>query len=153
MAGTVEARIKELGHALPKVPPPIGLYVPAVRTGNLVMTSGQLPLVDGQLAFAGAVGGDVSEKDGAAAARFCVVNALAAIKAEIGELDDVKRVVRLDGFVQSTPDFDAQPAVLNGASQFLVDVFGDIGRHTRMAIGVNALPMNAPVEVAVWVEV
>ncbi len=153
MPGEVEAKIAKLGHVLPQPPEPVGFYVPVIRTGNLVLTSGQLPFVGGKLAFKGTVGKELVEADAGSAAELCVLNALAAIKGEIGDLDEVKQVVRVEGFVQSADGFHDQPLVLNNASQLLVDAFGERGKHVRMAIGVNALPLDAPVEIALTVEV
>jgi enamine deaminase RidA (YjgF/YER057c/UK114 family) len=149
----VEMKMKNLGVDLPGLPGAVGNYVPAVRTGSLVVTSGQLPFVGRELAFKGHVGREIDETDAQAAAKLCVLNALAAIKSLIGDLDKITRVVRLDGFVRSAEGFTAQPVVMNGASEFLVAVFGEAGRHTRCAIGVNELPLGAAVEAALWVEV
>jgi enamine deaminase RidA (YjgF/YER057c/UK114 family) len=146
------ARLAELGIALPPVVAPLAAYVPAVRTGSLVYTAGQLPFIDGQLPATGKVGGEVAAEEAAYLARTCALNALAAIHGLVG-LDSVARVVKVLGFVASTPDFTGQPAVLNGASEFLREVFGDAGAHARSAVGVAALPMDAPVEVELIVEV
>lgn len=148
-----EAKLAELGLKLPDVAPPAGAYIPTVRTGSLVFTSGQLPLVDGSLARTGKVGAEVSAEDAKALAQRCVLNALAAIKAEIGDLAQVKRVVKITGFVASVPEFTGQPGVVNGASELLGAVFGDAGRHARSALGVAVLPLDAPVEVELIVEV
>jgi enamine deaminase RidA (YjgF/YER057c/UK114 family) len=150
---TVAERLAELGVELPVASPPLAAYVPAVRSGDLVWTSGQLPMVDGKLAEAGAVGSDVDPERAAELARVCAINALAAIQGEIGDLDQVLRVVKVVGFVRSAPGFGGQPAVVNGASNFLGDVFGDIGKHARSAVGVAELPLGAPVEVEVVVQV
>lgn len=146
------ARLAELGIALPTVVAPLAAYVPAVRSGTLVFTSGQLPIVDGVLARAGKVGADVSPEEGAALARTCALNALAAVDALVG-LDSVIRVVKVVGYVASAPQFTGQPAVINGASGLLAEVFGDAGAHARSAVGVAALPLDAPVEVELVVEV
>jgi enamine deaminase RidA (YjgF/YER057c/UK114 family) len=127
--------------------------VPAVRDGALVWTSGQLPMVDGTLAATGVVGAEVSAEQAADLARICALNALAAIKAEVGDLDAVERVVKVVGFVASAPEFTAQPAVVNGASTLLGEVFGEAGKHARSAVGVAALPLGAPVEVELIVRV
>ena len=148
-----EERLKSLGYPLPSAPAAVGAYVSAVRTGNLVVTSGQLPFVGKELTFTGKLGSDLHDSDGAHAARICAVNALAQIKACIGSLDRITRIVKVDGYVQSAAGFERQPQVLNGASELLVEVFGDKGRHTRIAIGVNELPLNAAVELVVWAEV
>ena len=149
---TPAERLAALGLVLPPVVPPVAAYVPAVRTGNLIFTSGQLPMVDGQLPAVGKVGALVSPEQAKELARICALNALAAIDALVG-LDAVVRVVKVVGFVASTPDFTGQPAVVNGASELLGDVFGDAGQHARSAVGVAALPLDAPVEVELVVEV
>ncbi|XVS64767.1 RidA family protein [Actinosynnema sp. CA-299493] len=146
------ARLAELGVELPEVAAPVAAYVPAVRTGQLVFTSGQLPFVKGTLAATGKVGGDVSPEEAKAHARTCALNALAAIDALVG-LDQVVRVVKLVGFVASADGFTGQPAVINGASDLLGEVFGDAGRHARAAVGVAELPLGAPVEVELIVEI
>jgi enamine deaminase RidA (YjgF/YER057c/UK114 family) len=148
-----EQRLADKGLSIPEVAKPVAAYVPAVRTGNYVMTSGQLPLRDGQLLYTGKVGGGVSEDEAFECAQQCVLNALAAVKAEIGELSAVTRVVRVGAFVASTPHFTAQPKVANGASELLGEVFGDAGQHARAAVGVAVLPLDAPVEVELVVEV
>lgn len=150
---TVEERLKQLGHELPHAPEAVGFYVPVLRTGNLVVTSGQLPTIGKELAFTGKVGHELHEEDGYNAARLCALNALAQIKACVGDLEQVTRIVRVEGFVQSAPGFNRQSQVLNGASELLVKAFGEKGKHTRFAVGVNELPLNAAVEVAVWAEV
>ena len=152
-AGRVQAKLAELGLSLPPVAAPVAAYVPAVRTGNLVWTSGQLPFVDGKLATTGKVGAEVDPEAAHDLARTCALNAIAAVAAEIGDLDRVRRVVKVVGFVASAPDFTGQPSVINGASGLLGDVFGDAGRHARSAVGVAVLPLDAPVEVEVVVEV
>ena len=146
-------RLTELGLTLPAVSAPVAAYVPAVRTGNLVWTSGQLPFVDGSLPITGKVGAEVEAGRAQELARTCALNALAAIAAEIGDLDRVRRVVKVVGFVASAPGFFGQPGVINGASELLGQVFGDAGRHARSAVGVAVLPLDAPVEVEVVVEV
>lgn len=150
---TATARLAELGLSLPAVAAPVAAYVPAVRTGNLVWTSGQLPFVDGALPMTGKVGAEVDAGRAQELARTCALNALAAIAAEIGDLDRVRRVVKVVGFVASAPGFFGQPGVINGASELLGEVFGDAGRHARSAVGVAVLPLDAPVEVEVVVEV
>lgn len=149
---TVSDRLGELGLTLPAVPAPVAAYVPAVRTGNLVYTSGQLPFVAGELHRTGLVGATVSTEDAVACARICALNALAAVDSVVG-LDAVVRVVKLVGFVASAAGFGGQPTVVNGASELLGDVFGDAGRHARSAVGVAELPLAAPVEVELIVEV
>jgi enamine deaminase RidA (YjgF/YER057c/UK114 family) len=146
------ARLRELGLELPAVVPPVAAYVPAVRTGNLVYTSGQLPMAGGAMAQTGLVGGPVTAEQGKELARTCALNALAAVNALVG-LDTVVRVVKVVGFVASAPGFTGQPGVVNGASELLGEVFGEAGRHARSAVGVAALPLDAPVEVELVVEV
>jgi enamine deaminase RidA (YjgF/YER057c/UK114 family) len=145
-------RLAELGLELPAVVPPVAAYVPAVRTGNLVFTSGQLPIAGGDLLGVGKVGAQVTAEQAKEMARTCALNALAAIDALVG-LDTVVKVVKVVGFVASTADFTGQPGVINGASELLGEVFGDAGRHARSAVGVAALPLDAPVEVELVVEV
>jgi enamine deaminase RidA (YjgF/YER057c/UK114 family) len=149
---TASARLAELGIVLPPVTAPLAAYIPAVRTGNLVYTSGQLPLERGELIHAGKVGSEVSPEQAKTAARTCALNALAAIEALVG-IDAVSRVVKLVGFVASAPGFTGQPGVVNGASEVLGEIFGDAGAHARSAVGVAELPLNAPVEVELIVEV
>jgi enamine deaminase RidA (YjgF/YER057c/UK114 family) len=146
------ARLAELGLALPPVATPAGVYVPAVWTGSLVFTAGQVPLVDGAMAVVGKLGAEIDTEFGAQLARICALNALAAVDALAG-LDTVVRVVKVVGFVASAPGFTAQPAVLNGASELLGAVFGAAGAHARSAVGVAELPLGAPVEVELVVEV
>jgi enamine deaminase RidA (YjgF/YER057c/UK114 family) len=149
----VDARLKELGIELPNVPTSLANYVGAVRTGNLIYLSGRLPMQDGQVAFKGKLGHDVTADIGYQAARLAALNVVATLKAEVGDLDRVKRVVMLVGMVSSDPDFTEQASVLNGASDLLVEIFGDNGRHARAAFGVAALPMNACVEIELIAEV
>lgn len=148
-----EERLAELGLAVPEVAKPLASYVPALRSGQHVFTSGQLPLRDGELIATGKVGGEVTAEQAVECARQCALNALAAVRAETGDLSAIKRVVKVVVFVASTPDFTGQPAVANGASELFGEVFGDIGRHARSAVGVAALPLDAPVEVELVVEV
>jgi enamine deaminase RidA (YjgF/YER057c/UK114 family) len=150
---TPEERISELGLELPDVVAPLASYVPTARTGSLVYTAGQLPMVKGELPVTGKVGAEVTPEQAAEQARTCALNAIAAIKAEVGDLSKVKRIVKVVGFVASAPDFYGQPQVINGASDLLGEVFGDAGRHARSAVGVSVLPRNAPVEVELIVEV
>ncbi len=146
------ARLAELGLELPPVVPPVAAYVPAVLTGTLVFTSGQLPMAGGEMAAVGKVGAQVSPERAQELARTCALNALAAVDALVG-LDAVVRVVKVVGFVASTADFTGQPAVVNGASELLGEVFGEAGQHARSAVGVASLPLDAPVEVELVVEV
>jgi enamine deaminase RidA (YjgF/YER057c/UK114 family) len=149
---SAKERLAEQGITLPQVVAPVAAYVPAVRTGNLVYTAGQLPFVDGKLPVTGKVGADVAPDAGKALARVCALNALAAIDSLVG-LDSVTRVVKVVGFVASAPGFHGQPGVINGASELLAEVFGDNGKHARSAVGVAELPLGAPVEVELIVEV
>jgi enamine deaminase RidA (YjgF/YER057c/UK114 family) len=152
---TIENRLAELGVTLPAVVKPVAAYVPAVVTGNLVYTSGQLPMVDGAMAAAGKVGegeGLVSPETAKELARTCALNALAAAASVIGSLDRVTRVVKVVGFVASDPVFTGQPGVINGASEFLGEVFGDKGAHARSAVGVSSLPLDTAVEVEIILE-
>ncbi|WP_406285043.1 RidA family protein [Embleya sp. NBC_00896] len=148
-----EQRITDLGLTLPGVVPPVAAYVPAIRTGNYIHTSGQLPMIDGKLPATGKVGAEVTAEEAKEFARQCALNALAAIKAELGDLSLVRRVVKVVGFVASAPDFTGQPGVINGASELLGEVFGEAGRHARSAVGVAVLPLDSPVEVELLVEV
>jgi enamine deaminase RidA (YjgF/YER057c/UK114 family) len=148
-----EAKLKSLGIELPPAQKAVANYVPAVRTGNLVYLAGQGPLVDGKPTITGKVGAEVSEEDAYKAARVSILNSLAALRAEIGSLDNVKRIVKLTGWVNSAPGFFRQPFVINGASDLLVQIFGDAGRHARTAVSANELPFNIPVEVEIIVEV
>ncbi|HWT47636.1 MAG TPA: RidA family protein [Mycobacterium sp.] len=146
------ARLGQLGVALPEVVVPLASYVPAVRTGNLVYTAGQLPMEAGKLTRTGKVGAEVSLEEGKAMARICALNALAAVDSLVG-IDAVTQVVKVVGFVASAPGFNGQPSVINGASDLLAEVFGDKGAHARSAVGVSELPLDAPVEVELIVEV
>ncbi|WP_329383887.1 RidA family protein [Streptomyces sp. NBC_01716] len=153
MSGVAEAALAELGLTVPQVVPPLAAYQPAVRTGAYVYTAGQLPMVDGELPLTGKVGAEVTAEEAKDLARICALNALAAVKSVIGDLDRVERVVKVVGFVASAPDFTGQPAVLNGASELFGKVFGDKGVHARSAVGVAVLPLDAPVEIEIQVEV
>jgi enamine deaminase RidA (YjgF/YER057c/UK114 family) len=148
-----EERLAALGLMLPPVPAPVAAYVPAVRTGRYVYTAGQLPMVDGKLLLTGKVGGQVSVAEAAALARTAALNALAAVASVTGSLSAVARVVKMTGFVASEPGFTGQPQVVNGASELLLEVFGEAGRHARSAVGTAVLPFDAPVEVELIVEV
>jgi enamine deaminase RidA (YjgF/YER057c/UK114 family) len=152
MTGRVEARLIELGHPLPEVVPPVAAYIPAVATGNLVMTAGQLPMVQGKLVETGKVPSQVSPERAKELAQISALNCLAAVKYAIGDLDRITRIVKVNGFIASDPDFTGQPAINNGASEFLGQVFGDAGIHARSTIGVVVLPLDAPVEVELIVE-
>jgi enamine deaminase RidA (YjgF/YER057c/UK114 family) len=150
---TVEDRLAEAGLEVPAVPAPVAVYVPAVRTGAYVYTSGQLPLRSGELVATGKVGAEVTPEIAYDCARQCALNAIAAVKSVLGDLDGVVRVVKATVFVASTPDFTGQPAVANGASELFGQAFGDAGQHARSAVGVSVLPLDAPVEVELVVEV
>jgi len=150
--GAITDRLAELGVTLPVVAKPVAAYVPAVIVGNLVFTSGQLPFENGALPETGKLGAGVSDASGKDLARTCALNALAAIESVIGSLDRVTRVVKVVGFVASDPSYTGQPGVINGASEFLGEVFGDAGIHARSAVGVAVLPLDSPVEVELIVE-
>ena len=152
MAGVCEARLTKLGLVLPAAPAPAASYVPFTRSGSLLLVSGQLPMQDGKLAFVGKIGAELTLEQGQAAARLCAINILAQIKAASGDLDRVARVLRLVGYVASTPDFTDQHKVVNGASELIATVLDEAGRHARTAVGVAALPLNAAVEVEATVE-
>jgi enamine deaminase RidA (YjgF/YER057c/UK114 family) len=148
MAGKVESRLKELGIALPEAAGAVANYVPFVVSGGLVFVSGQLPIAGGKVVYTGRLGAELSLADGQQAARLCGLNLIAQVKAALGgDLDRIRRVVRLGGFVNCTPDFTDHPKVVNGASDLMVEVFGDAGRHARAAVGVSALPLGVAVEV------
>jgi len=148
----VEQRLSELGFTLPEVATPAGSYLPAMISGNLVFTAGQIPVLEGKLMATGKLGAEITVEYGAEIAQRCALNALAAVKSVIGDLDRVKQVVKIVGFVSSVPEFTAQPSVINGASEFLQQVFGDAGKHARSAVGVSVLPLDAPVEIELIVE-
>ncbi|MGQ5579203.1 RidA family protein [Streptomyces sp. ECR3.8] len=152
MSGVVESRLAELGLSLPEVVPPLASYQPAVVSGRYVFTSGQLPMVDGKLPVTGKVGAEVTPEEAKDLARTCALNALAAVRSVVGDLDRVARVVKVVGFVASAADFTGQPAIVNGASELLGEVLGDKGVHARSAVGVAVLPLDAPVEVEMQVE-
>jgi enamine deaminase RidA (YjgF/YER057c/UK114 family) len=150
---TPSERLASLGLALPPVPTPAAAYVPAVRTGRYVYTAGQLPFVDGKLPATGKVGGAVTAEDAAGYARTAALNALAAAASVAGGLDNIVRIVKVTGFVASEPEFTGQPVVINGASELLLEVFGDAGKHARSAVGMAVLPLDTPVEVELIAEV
>jgi enamine deaminase RidA (YjgF/YER057c/UK114 family) len=148
-----EEKIKQMGITIPETVKPLAAYIPAMRVGNLVMTSGQVPISDGAVKYSGKVGKDLSEEEGKEAAKLCALNCLSAIKSVIVNLDKIKRVVKLTVFVSSAEGFTAQPKVANGASEFLVEIFGDAGKHVRSAVGVSELPLNSAVEIEMIAEV
>ena len=153
MTDRLISRLRDLGHELPSVPEPAGSYVPATRSGSLVFTAGQLPFKDGELPFTGKVGDGVGVEEAKEAARICALNALAAASEAAGSPDNITRIVKVTGYVASSAGFNRQPEVLNGASEFLGEVFGESGLHARSAVGVAELPMDSPVEVELVVEV
>jgi enamine deaminase RidA (YjgF/YER057c/UK114 family) len=149
----IEIKIEGLGLKLPDVPKPVAAYIPAKQSGNLVFTAGQLPMVNGELISKGLLGQDVEIDEANKAARICTLNALAAIKGVIGDLDRIKQIVRVVGYVASIPTFTQQPAVVNGASELLLEIFGENGKHARSAVGMAVLPLNASVEIELTVEI
>jgi enamine deaminase RidA (YjgF/YER057c/UK114 family) len=149
----IESIIIELGLMLPDAPKPVAAYIPAKQTENLVFTAGQLPMVNGELISKGLLGQDVEIEEANKAAKICTLNALAAIKGVIGDLDRIKQIVRVVGYVASVPTFTQQPAVVNGASELLIEIFGESGKHARSAVGMAVLPLNASVEIELMVEV
>jgi enamine deaminase RidA (YjgF/YER057c/UK114 family) len=151
--GAVEMKLNQLGLNLPDAPKPVAAYIPAKQTGNLVFTAGQLPMVNGELISKGLLGQDVEIDEANKAARICTLNALAAIKGVIGDLDRIKQIVRVVGYVGSVPTFTQQPAVVNGASELLLEIFGENGKHARSAVGMAVLPLNASVEIELIVEI
>jgi enamine deaminase RidA (YjgF/YER057c/UK114 family) len=150
---TVEERLEEMGLKLPEAPKPVAAYIPTKRVGDLVFVSGQLPLREGKLAYTGKVGAERSVEEGYEAAKLCALNALAALKAALGSLDEIEEIVQVRGFVNCTPEFHDHPEVINGASEMLVELFGERGRHARAAVGVASLPKDATVEVELIVRV
>lgn len=153
MGETIEKRLSDLGVTLPAAAAPAANYVPFMRTGNLVFTAGQLPLRDGKLQVTGLLGRDVDTAAGKEAAKLCAINVLAQAKAAVGDLDKIRRLVKITVFVASAPDFTEQHVVANGASDFLVEVLGEFGKHARAAVGTASLPLNAAVEVEAIIEV
>ena len=149
----IELKLKELGMLLPEPAKPVAAYIPAKQTGKLVFTAGQLPMVQGELISKGLLGQDVEIEEANKAARICTLNALAAIKGVVGDLDRIKHIVRVVGYVASVPTFTQQPAVVNGASELLLEIFGESGKHARSAVGMAVLPLNASVEIELTVEV
>jgi len=149
----IEEKIKELGYKVPEGPKPLAAYIPVTKVDNLVFTAGQLPMVDGKLIAEGKLGADVSNELGTKAAEICALNCLSVIKSEIGDLENIEQIVKVTVFVNSADGFTAQPQIANGASEFLVNIFGDAGKHVRSAVGVNELPINAPVEIEMIVKV
>jgi enamine deaminase RidA (YjgF/YER057c/UK114 family) len=149
----VMGKIKSLGLQLPDTPKPLAAYIPAKQSGKLIFTAGQLPMVNGELISKGLLGLDVQVEEANKAAQICTLNALAAIKGVIGDLDRIKQIVRVVGYVASVPTFTQQPAVVNGASELLLEIFGEAGKHARSAVGMAVLPLNASVEIELTVEI
>lgn len=150
---SLEQRLQELGLELPPAPAPVAAYIPGVQAGQLIFTSGQLSMVQGELRYQGRLGQDLTVEEGYEAARICALNALAVVKDLAGDLDAVERIVKVVGYVNSTDDFTQQPQVINGASELLAELFGPAGRHARAAVGVNTLPLGASVELEMIVQV
>lgn len=150
---SVEKKLEAMGITLPEVARPVAAYVPWVTADKMVFVSGNLPTEKGELKYKGRLGDNVSLEDGASAARLAAVNAIAALKAAVGDLDKVKRIVRVEGFVASTPEFNSQPGVVNGASQLILEAFGDAGAHSRFAVGCVSLPLGAPVEIGLIAQI
>jgi enamine deaminase RidA (YjgF/YER057c/UK114 family) len=148
-----EERLQALGITLPSPPKPAGSYVPVVITGKMVFVSGQIPIQDGKIIYAGKVTKDLSIEEAQKASRLCVINALAQLKSELGSLDKISKIIRVSGFVNSPPDFSEQPKVVNGASDLLFEIFGSKGQHTRIAVGVSSLPLNSAVEIDLIAEI
>ena len=151
--GKVEDRLKSFGLVLPELPTPLAAYIPAKKTGQVIFTAGQLPILKGELICKGLLGQDVDVEQAYQAARICTLNALAAIKVVVKDLDQIVQVVRVVGYVASTSTFTQQPAIVNGASELLLEIFGEVGKHARSAVGVASLPLNASVEIELTVEV
>ena len=149
----IEEKLCALGITLPSPPKPAGSYIPVVRTGNLVFVSGQIPMSNGKVLYSGKVTKDLSIEDAQKAARLCIINALAQLKSEFGNLDKISRIVRVSGFVNSPPEFTEQPKVINGASDLLFEIFEKTGQHTRIAVGVSSLPLNSAVEIDLIAEI
>ena len=149
----VESRLKSLGIVLPNAARPVASYIPAKKVGNLIFTSGQLPMVNGELISKGLLGLSVEIEEANMAAKICTLNALAAIKNLIGDLDKIQQIVKVTGYVACVPTFTEQPAVVNGASEFLLELFGESGKHARSAVGMSSLPLNSSVEIELTVEV
>jgi enamine deaminase RidA (YjgF/YER057c/UK114 family) len=149
----IEEKLKALGIEIPEAPKPVAAYIPAVLDNNIVYTAGQLPFVFGELKFKGKLGKDISDEDAQRAAEICAVNCLSVIKSVIGSLNNIEKIIKLNVYVNSSDDFTAQPKIANGASELLVKIFGEAGKHARSAVGVSQLPLNAPVEIDMVVRV
>jgi len=150
---SIETKLKELGITLPEAPAAVAAYQPWIQTGNLIFTSGQLPFRDGQIAYEGKLGAELSQDDGYQAARQCALNAIAQLKAASGNLDKIQKIVRIEGYVHCADGFRGHPQVLNGASDLAAEIFGEKGKHTRLALGINEMPLNAAVQLAMTAEV
>lgn len=149
----IEEKIKTLGYDLPEAPKPLAAYIPVTRVDNLIFTAGQLPMVEGKLISEGKLGNEVSDEVGIKAAEICAINCLSVIKSEIGDLDNIEQIVKVTVFINSADGYITQPKIANGASEFLVNIFGESGKHVRSAVGVNELPINSPVEIEMIVKV
>jgi len=149
----IEERLVELGITLPVPPKPAGSYIPVIKTGNLLFVSGQIPMKEGKVVFQGKVPTDISMEDAQKASKLCIINALAQLKAEIGTLDKISKIVKVSGFVNSSQDFVEQPKIINAASDLLFEIFGDKGKHSRVAVSVASLPLNSTVEIDLIAEV
>jgi enamine deaminase RidA (YjgF/YER057c/UK114 family) len=149
----IEEKIEQMGITIPEAAKPLAAYIPALKVGNLIMTSGQVPIAVGVIQYQGKVGKDLTEEDGKEAAKLCAINCLSAVKSLTGSLDKIKRIIKLTVFVNSAEGFTAQPKVANGASEFIVEIFGEAGKHVRSAVGVSELPLNSAVEIEMIVEV
>ena len=149
----IETKLEELGITLPEAPSAVATYQPWIQTGNLIFTSGQLPFRDGLIAYEGKLGSELSEEDGYQAARQCALNAIAQLKAAAGNLNKIRKIVRIEGYVHCADGFRGHPQVINGASDLIVEIFGEKGRHTRLALGINEMPVNAAVQLAITAEV
>ncbi len=150
---SIEEKLRELDIDLPPAPPSVAAYQPWVRTGNLIFTSGQLPWRDGEIAYAGKLGSEISEEDGYQAARQCALNAISQLQAATGDLDKIQKIVRIEGYVHCAEGFRGHPQVLNGASDLVAEIFGERGQHTRLALGINEMPLNAAVQLAMTAEI
>jgi enamine deaminase RidA (YjgF/YER057c/UK114 family) len=149
----IEEKIEQMGITIPEAAKPLAAYIPALKVGNLIMTSGQVPIAVGVIQYRGKVGKELTEEEGKEAAKLCAINCLSAVKSLTGSLDKIKRIIKLTVFVNSAEGFTAQPKVANGASEFIVEIFGEAGKHVRSAVGVSELPLNSAVEIEMIVEV
>jgi len=150
---SIETKLEELGITLPEAPAAVAAYQPWILTGNLIFTSGQLPFRDGEIAYAGKLGAEISEEGGYQAARQCALNAIAQLKVAAGNLDKIQKIIRIEGYVHCAEGFRGHPQVLNGASDLVAEIFGERGQHTRLALGINEMPLNAAVQLAMTAEI